>query len=224
MKLKERTIGIIGAKRAGKTYFTTEMIDYIGENCIVFNTINALKPTTTKNYTVELSNKDTFIKQATMIGMLIKESKKKSISVNLVHLTKEEIVEFSDVALSVAGTFKDKYIFVDEIAEYLSQLYKQSREMERLIRHGGNFGNTFIFNTQRPAYLNKNTFNLIDILIVFRINWSQDIKVVKEMLASGGLEESVINKQIKIITKLSVGKYAPYLLYMSKNSNEVTKA
>ncbi len=217
MDIKERTIGIIGAKRSGKTYFSSRLAEYLGENCIIFNTIGAMNVNNAIQYKIERKDLD---KQAIIFGTLIAEKMNrkstKSISVNLVELTREEIIEFTDKALVIPDKIKDRYIIVDEVSDYLSQIYSQSREMERLIRHGGNFGNTFIFNTQRPAYLNKNTFNLIDVLICFRINWTRDLAVVREMLSQGGIPEAQIKEEIKAITNLPVGYYRPYLLYLTR--------
>ena len=217
MNIKERTIGIIGAKRSGKTYFSSRLAEYLGENCIIFNTIGAMDVNNAIQYKIERKNLE---KQAVIFGTLIAEKSKrkhtKSISVSLVELTRDEIIEFTDVALTIPERIENRYIIVDEVSDYLSQIYSQSREMERLIRHGGNFGNTFIFNTQRPAYLNKNTFNLIDILIVFRVNWTRDLAVIREMLSQGGIPEEQIKEEIKIITQLPVGYYRPYLLYLTR--------
>ena len=77
--------------------------------------------------------------------------------------------------------------------------------MHRLVRHGGNAGNTFIFNTQRPAYINKNTFNLIDILICFRLVYPRDIEVLKEILSDTG--ESDVDSYIAGIKKLKTGEH-----------------
>ena len=217
MDIKERTIGIIGAKRSGKTYFSSKLAEYLGENCIIFNTIGAMDVNNAIQYKIERKNLE---KQAVIFGTLISEKNRrkstKSISVNLVELTRDEIIEFTDLALTIPEKIENRYIIVDEVSDYLSQIYSQSREMERLIRHGGNFGNTFIFNTQRPAYLNKNTFNLIDILIVFRVNWTRDLAVIREMLSQGGIPEAQIKEEIKIITRLPVGYYRPYLLYLTR--------
>jgi DNA helicase HerA-like ATPase len=100
---------------------------------------------------------------------------------------------------------------VDEIADYLPQMGRQSKELERLIRHGRNFGDTFVFNTQRPAYINKNTWDLVDILIVFRTVWNRDIEVLREMLSNLGKTNKEIDPIIHAVTKLQVGKYAMFV-------------
>lgn len=218
MKLEQRTIGIIGAKRTGKTYFTAKLCNQLineGKKLIVFDTIGELGKQIQgiKLYHVEPEKIE---EQGIFFGSLIREYKgKKPIGVNLVDLTRDEIIDFTDAVLISAGKVTNKYFVFDEVAEYLNQQYRQSRELERLIRHGGNWNNTFIFNTQRPAYLNKNTFNLIDILIVFRLNWNRDLSVVKELLTNTGMNDKEIREVIKMISNQRVGEYRAFQLYIS---------
>ncbi len=224
MDIKERTIGIIGAKRSGKTYFTARLANKLineGEKLIVFDTIGELGKRIEKAriYHIEPDNReggDLLYHQAISFAMLIKNFKGKTpLGVNLIDLTRDEIVYFTDVVLTTVGKIENRYWIFDEVAEYLNQFYKQSRELERLIRHGGNWKNTFIFNTQRPAYLHKNTFNLIDILIVFRLNWSRDIAVLKDLLSNTGLTDKEIKTEIEAITQQKVGEFRAYKLYLT---------
>ena len=224
MELKERTIGIIGAKRSGKTYLTAKIANKLvkqGERVVVFDTIGELGKQIDKAriYHIEPDNRvggDMLYQQAVSFGILMKQYKGKlPIGVNLIDLTRDEIVDFTDVVLTTVGKIENRYFIFDEVAEYLNQFYRQSRELERLIRHGGNWKNTFIFNSQRPAYINKNTFNLIDILIVFRLNWSRDIAVLKDLLSNTGLTDKEVKKEIEIITHQRVGEFRAYQLYLS---------
>ena len=116
-------------------------------------------------------------------------------------------MEFSQLYLSITP-FKDKYIIVDEFADYVPQIGESSKEFERLIRHGRNQGNTFIFGTQRPAYLTKNVASLVDIAIFFRLVWSRDIDVVKDVLNNLGKPQ--VTAEIREITNLGVGKCKIY--------------
>jgi nucleoside-triphosphatase THEP1 len=196
IKFSTKTVGIIGMKGSGKTYHTRELAEAIGKNCIIFDTIGALKVKSAQKYSADVGQME---KEGVAFGLMIKEVKSKSI-----------VVDFTNYALATAGEIKKKYIIVDEIADYLPQMGRQSKEMERLIRHGRNFGDTFIFNTQRPAYINKNTWDLVDILIVFRTVWNRDVEVLKEMLSNLGKTNKDIEPIIHTITKLPVGKYAMF--------------
>jgi len=224
MKLKERTIGIIGAKRSGKTFLTAKLTNKLinqGERVVVFDTIGELGKQIDKVriYHIEPDKRvggDMLYQQAVSFGMLLKNYKgKMGLGVNLIDLTRDEIIDFTDDVLVSVGKVENRFWVFDEVAEYLNQFYRQSRELERLIRHGGNWKNTFIFNTQRPAYLHKNTFNLIDILIVFRLNWSRDIAVLKDLLSNTGLSDKEVKKEIEIITHQRVGEFRAYQLYLS---------
>ena len=218
MKLEQRTIGIIGAKRSGKTYFTAHLCNSLigdGKKIIIFDTIGELGKQIKgiRLYRIEPQELE---KQAVVFGTIIKEYKgKKPIGINLVDLTRDEIIDFTDMVLKITGKIENRYFVFDEVAEYLNQQYRQSRELERLIRHGGNWNNTFIFNTQRPAYLNKNTFNLIDILVVFRLNWNRDLAVVKELLTNTGMSDNEIKEMTKIISNQRVGEFRAFKLYLS---------
>ena len=206
MNINGKTIGILGMKSSGKTYHTRQICEEISESLIIWDTIGAINVKKSKKFRVSRD----FADEAIAWGILMAESKKQNISVNLVYLTQEEIVDFTDIALLTAGTLRNKTIVLDEAAEYLSQTYRQSREMERLIRHGRNFGCTFVFNTQRPAYISKNTLNLVDILIVFRLVWNRDVEALKEVLSNTGMDMNEIKKETREIAQLKQGKFKIY--------------
>ncbi len=206
MKINEKTIGIIGMKRSGKTYLTRMLVEGLKKGCIVWDTIGAIKAKSCQKYTANLKHLD---KQAAAWGVLMKEVKSTSISINLSNLTRDEKVVFADIALKIGGDVKNKFIIFDEISDFLPQKYRQSQEVERLIRHGGNLGDTFIFNTQRPAYLNKNTFNLIDILYSFKLVYPKDIEVLKEILSDTGKED--ITEVVATIKRLRVGEFGLFI-------------
>lgn len=207
MLLNEKTIGIIGMKRSGKTWFTRKLTEGIEKKCVIWDTIGAIKAKGSAHYIVVPTNLE---KDAVAWGLLMLETKAKSISVNLEKLTQDEIVQFADISLKIAADgLKNKVFVFDEIAELLPQSYKQSKEVQRLIRHGGNMGNTFIFNTQRPAYVNKNTFNLIDVLICFRLVYPRDIEVLKEILSDTGKED--LSETIHTIKNLKQGEHCMFI-------------
>lgn len=206
MKINEKTIGIIGMKRSGKSYLTRALVEGLKKECIVWDTIGALQPKNCQKYTVEINK---IPEQAAAWGVLMKEVKNTSISIDLNNLTREEKVEFADISLKIGGGMKNKFVVFDEISDFLPQKYSQSQEVERLIRHSGNAGNTFIFNTQRPAYLNKNTFNLIDVLYSFKLVYPKDIEVLKEILSDTGKDD--LTGMIHTIKGLRVGEFGLFI-------------
>ena len=200
---KGKTVGIFGQKGTGKTYLTREIIEATPKNAIVFDTIGALKPNNAKIYEVDIKD---LLKQAVMFAEISKGTHR-NVCVDLKRLTKEEIVRFTQAYLSFVE-LKDRYIFFDEMADYTPQIGKTVPELERLVRHGRNVGDTFFFNTQRPAYLTKNVIALVDVAIFFRLVWDRDIVVVKDVL--NNLGKTQITTEITAITNQEVGECKIY--------------
>jgi DNA helicase HerA-like ATPase len=200
---KGKTIGIFGQKGTGKTYFTRQIIEVIPKNVIVFDTIGALHPSNVKIYNVEPRN---FDKQVILFSQISRKTNR-NVGLDFKMLTKKEIVEFTNKYLLITN-IKNKYIAIDEMADYTPQIGESSQELERLIRHGRNEGDTFIFNTQRPAYITKDILNLVDVAVFFRLVWDRDLIVVKDLL--NGLGKKQIPAQVNEITNLRVGKCKIY--------------
>ena len=205
IELKERTIGILGQKGTGKTFLTRALINSFKDHCVIYDTIGAFKKEKLNAQNFEVVPND-LEKQAIAWGVISSKTSK-NVAVDLSRLTRKEIITFTDIALKTAE-YKDKNIFIDEIADYLPEQASKSEEMERLIRHGRNEGDTFFFNTQRPAQISKNTLNLVDILIVFRLVWNRDIEVLEELFNSLAIKN--ITGEIQKITNQGVGEYQLY--------------
>lgn len=200
---KGRTIGVFGQKGTGKTYLTRQIAESIPKDVVLFDTISAVKPKGTKIYEVDIKNRE---KQAILFSQITLRTHH-NIGLDLSRLTKDEIVDFTQMYLSLTS-MQNKYVIIDEMADYTPQIGQSSKELERLVRHGRNQGNTFVFNTQRPAYLTKNVLNLVDVAVFFRLVWSRDIDVVKDVL--NNLGKSNTTEQIREITNLGVGECKIY--------------
>ena len=183
------------------------MIEKLDKGAIVFDTIGAVKPSNVRMYIVEPKEIE---KQAVFFSEIVTHTKR-NVGVNLSKLTQAEIVDFTDAFLIlVYDRLKDRYIFIDEVAEYIPQTFgHKSEELERLIRHGRNRGNTFIFNTQRPSYITKNVLSLVDVLIVFRLVWVRDIQVIKDLLNNLGYRN--ITGEVRAITNQKTGEKRIYV-------------
>lgn len=204
MKLqKERTIGLLGQKGTGKTYLTRKLIESINKDCLSFDTIGALKPKNARSYRVSLPN----IKQQTQILSGIVQKTSKNININLSQLTQAEIVAFTNAFLRITP-LDDKFVFIDEIHDYTPESGKRSHELERLVRHGRNVGITFVFNSHRPASVSKSVLSLTDVLVCFRLVWSRDIDVIKNILNNLGVTD--IDGEIHRISNQQVGEYRLY--------------
>ena len=200
---KTKTIGILGQKGTGKTYLTRQIAEAIPKDVILFDTIGVVKPKRTMMYEVDIKNPE---KQAVLFSQITIRTHH-NIGLDMSRLTKDEIVKFTNLYLSITE-FKNKYVIIDEMADYTPQIGESSKELERLVRHGRNFGNTFIFNTQRPAYLTKNVLNLIDVVVFFRLVWKRDIDVVKDVLNNLGKRN--ITSEIQEITNFGIGECKVY--------------
>ena len=206
---KTKTIGILGQKGTGKTYLTRQIAEAIPKDVVLFDTIGVVKAKGTKIYEVDIKKR---MEQATVFSGITLRTHH-NIGVDLSRLTKDEIVEFTNWYLTITP-MKNKYIIIDEMADYTPQIGESSKELERLVRHGRNFGNTFIFNTQRPAYLTKNVLNLIDVVVFFRLVWQRDIEVVKDVLNNLGKRN--IMSEVNQITNFGVGECKVYKFGIDK--------
>lgn len=213
---KTKTLGILGQKGTGKTYLTRQLAEAIPKNVVLFDTIGVVKAKGCKIYEVDIKNPE---KQAVLFSQITQKTKH-NIGVNLSRLTKDEIVLFTNLYLSITS-MKDKYILIDEMADYTPQIGASSKELERLVRHGRNFGNTFIFNTQRPAYLTKNVLNLIDVVVFFRLVWKRDIDVVKDVL--NNLGKKSVSSEVTEITNFGVGECKIYKFGVEGISKETQR-
>ena len=209
---KTKTIGILGQKGTGKTYLTREIAEAIPKDVVLFDTIGVVKPKGCQMYEIDIKNPE---KQAVLFSQITLKTHH-NIGIDFSRLTKDEIVNFTQLYLSITP-MKNKYIIIDEMADYTPQIGESSKELERLVRHGRNFGNTFIFNTQRPAYLTKNVLNLIDVAVFFRLVWERDISVVKDLLNNLGKRN--ITTEVNAITNLGVGECKIYKFGMDGTKN-----
>jgi DNA helicase HerA-like ATPase len=200
---KTKTIGILGQKGTGKTYLTRQITESIPKDVVLFDTIGVVKAKGCQIYEVDIKQPE---KQAVLFSQITLKTHH-NVGVDLSRLTKDEIVKFTNLYLSITE-MKNKYIIIDEMADYTPQIGESSKELERLVRHGRNFGNTFIFNTQRPAYLTKNVLNLIDVVVFFRLVWKRDIDVVKDILNNLGKRN--MTSEINEITNFGVGECKVY--------------
>ena len=211
---KTKTIGILGQKGTGKTYLTRQIAESIPKNVVLFDTIGVVKPKGCMMYEVDIKQRE---KQAVLFAQITQRTHH-NIGLDFSRLTKDEIVDFTQMYLSMAK-MKDKYIIIDEMADYTPQIGESSKELERLVRHGRNFGNTFIFNTQRPAYLTKNVLNLIDVVVFFRLVWERDVVVVKDILNNLGKKN--ITSEVTQITNFGVGECKIYKFGIQGKEKEV---
>ena len=203
--IQQRTIGIIGQKGSGKTI---TMI-LLWRECrkkkiasVFFDTLNIIRY---KNKVVirKWPDDETKKKMADTAIKLIEKTIEKngSIVISFKNLVPSEIQAvcnaiFEDLHL------RNTIVFFDEIHDYAPEFLKGGVEIERFIRHCRNNNNGVVFNTQRPAAVKKAIFALCDCLLVGRVMWIRDLKIISEMLQNAGDKKEKIEEIIKEIQEL----------------------
>jgi hypothetical protein len=183
----QRTVSIIGGKRTGKTS-TLKMMALAFPPHVklyIFDPLNVIP---------ELPGFDKFKINKTTIGKGEEFGKflnkidlgktKKGIIFSFIKLLQSEVIQFSDALFSVWNP-KDCVIAFDEIHEFTPEMgmhMEYGGEVERSVRHWGNQNVGFIFTTQAPAFVAKKVIRLTDYFILYRVTWTADVKVVRDLL------------------------------------------
>jgi DNA helicase HerA-like ATPase len=99
-------------------------------------------------------------------------------------------------------------IVVDEVGEYVpegsSSRKTYSREMERVIRIGRNYGiKPYILITQRPQQVAKKVLDLAQYTIVFKLIRYRSREKVKQLLGMSDYEFTTVSNMLK---ELQVGQ------------------
>ena len=179
----QQTIGILGQKGTGKT-ITTKLLCYEWTEskipCLIFDSLNVFP----KNKIIDrLLVNPSMKKNAQELIKIGREYARlhKSLIISYQNCINSEIIEFTDMFLSNIS-IKDYMVVFDEIQEFSPQQGESSEEVIRFIRTCRNRNNGVLFNTQRAASVSKNIIALIDILIIFRTVWINDIKVLDSVI------------------------------------------
>ena len=90
---KTKTVGILGQKGTGKTYLTRQIAEAIPKDVVLFDTIGVVKAKGTKIYEVDIKNLE---KQAVLFSQITLRTHH-NIGIDLSRLTKDEIVEFTQL-------------------------------------------------------------------------------------------------------------------------------
>lgn len=189
---KQLTIGVLGAKRSGKTYWIANTaLPKLVENgipAVVFDMVGGMVDHVKRNKTafiieVNAVNSSTIL----MAQQIIQKTweKKQVVLFDMGGLLQEDKANFLNIMsrwIWKSG-IKDGCIVVDEIHEVLGQVRgRYSPEFERLVRQGGNHGLAFIYSTQRPASVDKMVWLLTDVMVCFRVTYDRDQEIVQAVL------------------------------------------
>lgn len=195
--LTQRTISNIGGKGTGKTTLLKMAVDALPGNmpAVIFDPLNVIEIPGVKGINIKRSHVIMGKAGGLIVNRLIKKHKK--VIIKFHDLVGFEIVEFMDGFLPDVH-MKDGMWFFDEIHEFTPEIGtvggKYSYEVERLIRHTRNHNNGVWMSTQRPAFASKKVLGLSDLMILFRVVWPADLKVVKELVHDENVVKSLPSK------------------------------
>lgn len=185
--ITQRTVSIIGGKRTGKTTTLKMMALAFPAHVklFIFDPLNVI-PELPGFDKIRIRKND--ITKGAEFGKFLNKvdlgKKKKGIIFSFIKLLQKEVTQFTDALFKVWNP-KDCVIAFDEIHEFTPEMgmhMEYGGEIERAVRHWGNKNIGFIFTTQAPAFVAKKIIRLTDYFILYRVTWTADIKVVKDLL------------------------------------------
>ena len=210
----QRTITIIGGKGVGKTSLMKMFLKQESP-ILCYDPLGVIKSDAIDANRIILKTSDIDSDKLNLMMRSVNATlkKDKNVILSFRDMVQSEEIGIADLTLPKLN-LKDGYVFFDEIHEFVP-LYSQSTEVERYIRHCRNKNVGVVISTQRPASVHKNVLALTDYLILFRLQWTHDLKAVKELL-SHVLEKDELNNVLKTLPTL--GFMEGYIIdYRSKD-------
>lgn len=185
--ITQRTISIIGGKGSGKSSTLKLILDEF-KPTLIFDPIGTLRHQDMIRIRITKSAISKAREAAQKINLVIRQ--KENVIISFQEMLQVELNEFMDHFIP-ALKIKDAMIAFDEAHEFVPQSGFSSPEVERYIRFCRNYNVGTIMTSQRPATVNKNVLALTDYLILYRLTWTNDIKVVKDLLSISQPKQTV---------------------------------
>ena len=178
----QKTGCIVGGKGSGKTV-TLKLIAL--QSSKIFHTfiIDPLDIINIKGFNKIVVDKKSCMEGAQLGKILNSTNEKDNIIISLKNMLNTESVKFVN-DMFAAWKPHDDMVFIDEIHEFVPQHGGNDTyafELERAVKHLRNKNVGFLFNTQRPAFCNKNVLALCDYYLVYRMTYPIDTKLMEEL-------------------------------------------
>ena len=207
--IMQRTVFIIGGKGSGKTK-TLKMMAYTFLQdeipVYIFDPLAQIKIDGFKIITInkKMCAEAALIKTA-KLPTILEKTTDKHIIFHFKQLLSEEIVAWANIFFG-GWHPHDVMILVDEAQEFAPERgmgLEYSGDFERAVRHWRNQNVGFVMATQRPAFTSKKVLGLLDELVLYRVTYNNDLKVVKELINNKLTGE----ESQKVLSQLQTSKF-----------------
>lgn len=210
--LDNHTIAYMGQKGSGKTFLMMATLEAIKDKNVIFlDTLGVVDKTKHKNVifidniTPNTQNYKEIIK---VFDKLNWNTNKVKVVLDLKAFDIPELVIMIDmISLYLLDRKIATAFMVDEISDYARQGKRKPycKAFERLVRVGRNYGVTpVIMATQRPQLTEKDILALSDCFVIFRLMYSLDREVVRDLIGQSKNEFTPTDKYLKSAKERSV--------------------
>jgi len=188
---------ILGAKGSGKTVLLANMAHKATGAVVLFDILGVLNPRS-KHRSAVVPNSIYFMTPESFIAHYERLPKGYKAVINFENHIGGELIEAVDKISTLLYTSKDRVMLLsDEVADFIPQTAKGSRDFERLIKNGRNYGiKPAIFATQRPQSVNKSVFDLCDNFYISAQKAPRTIDYITDILDLRGdenIKKTILN-------------------------------
>lgn len=193
---KDITASVLGAKGSGKSVMLAEALNRFKKG-ILIDTIGVFNPKNRfKSAVVPNSTYFTSPRWFLMYARLHRKLPPKTV-INLSEFVGEDLIREADKVFGyIYGHIRNTPILIDECADLVPPIGKQSKKLILLVKNGRNYGlKPLIFATQRPQSMAKSVFDLADTFYVSRQNAPRTVEYILDILDKRG--EAGLNSMIR---------------------------